>query len=186
MFACLFKFPHVFSNARMSAWCRLCCKSRKLKGRKFFAKRRNGNQSPIRITSIALPKSPVSLSRGDEVPHIFTRKPRPRPAEFSVTSAKRLLQQNRPEAVITPAGRSRLFQRNLDLAIHALFHERESDPATEFVRNEIAYEIGAVAGVSCSRHRRAAQFAPYQDQVRGCASVQLALPTHRHSTTRGR
>jgi hypothetical protein len=38
----------------------------------------------------------VSLSRGDEVPHIFTRKPRPRPAEFSVTSAKRLLQQNRP------------------------------------------------------------------------------------------
>src|SRR5262245_65706143 len=89
-----------------------------------------------------------------------------------------------PKAVITPAGRSRLFQRNLDLAIHALFHERESDPATEFVRNEIAYEIGAVAGMSCSRHRRAAQFAPYQDQVRGCSSVQLALPIHRHTTSR--
>jgi hypothetical protein len=42
----------------------------------------------------------VSLSRGDEVPHIFTRKPRPRPAEFSVTSAKRLLQQNRPIATL--------------------------------------------------------------------------------------
>src|SRR6202167_3956975 len=28
---------------------------------KFFAKTRNGKQSPIRITSITLPKSPVSL-----------------------------------------------------------------------------------------------------------------------------
>src|SRR5262245_21463731 len=105
------------------------------------------------------------------------------PSEADMTGSPRDVAQV-PKAVITPAGRSRLFQRNLDLAIHALFHERESDPATEFVRNEIAYEIGAVAGVSCSRHRRAAQFAPYQDQVRGCASVQLALPTHRHSTTR--
>ena len=55
---------------------RLCCKSRKLQVYEFFAKTRNGKQSPIRITSIALPKSPVSLTRGDEVPHIFTRKPR--------------------------------------------------------------------------------------------------------------
>ena len=60
----------------------------------FFAKIRNGKRSPIRITSIALPKSPVSLTRGDEVPHIFTRKPRLKPAEFLVTTAKRLLQHN--------------------------------------------------------------------------------------------
>jgi hypothetical protein len=39
----------------------LCCKSRKLQIYKFFAKTQNGKQSPIRITSIALPKSPVSL-----------------------------------------------------------------------------------------------------------------------------
>jgi hypothetical protein len=35
------------------------------------------------------------LSSGDEVPHIFTRKSRLRPGEFLITSAKRLLQQNR-------------------------------------------------------------------------------------------
>src|SRR6187401_2066014 len=75
---------------------RLCCKSRKLEGRDFLAKTRNGKQSPIRIISIALPKSPVSFARGDEVPHIFTRKPRLQPAEFLITSAKRLLQQNLP------------------------------------------------------------------------------------------
>ena len=40
----------------------LCCKSRKLQVYKFFAKTRNRKQSPIRITSIALPKSPVSLT----------------------------------------------------------------------------------------------------------------------------
>src|SRR5678815_5362816 len=80
----------------MSVQCRFCCKSRKLQGRDFLAKTRNGKQSTIRIISIALPKSPVSFARGDEVPHIFTRKPRLQPAEFLITSAKRLLQHNRP------------------------------------------------------------------------------------------
>jgi hypothetical protein len=40
----------------------------------------------------------VSLSSGDEVPHIFTRKSRLRPKEFLISSAKRLLQQNLPES----------------------------------------------------------------------------------------
>src|SRR4249920_1895236 len=80
----------------MSAFDRLCCKSRKLQGSDFFAKTRNGKQSTIRIISIALPKSPVSFARGDEVPHIFTRKSRLHPAEFLITSAKRLLQHNLP------------------------------------------------------------------------------------------
>src|SRR6187200_2501733 len=84
----------------MSASDRLCCKSRKLQGSEFFAKTRNGKQSTIRIISIALPKSPVSFARGDEVPHIFTRKPRLQPAEFLITSAKRLLQHNRLIATI--------------------------------------------------------------------------------------
>ena len=69
----------------------------------FFAKTRNGKQSPIRITSIALPKSPVSFARGDEVPHIFTRKPRLQPAEFLITGAKRLLQHNLPTSDIRTA-----------------------------------------------------------------------------------
>jgi hypothetical protein len=37
----------------------------------------------------------VSLSSGDEVPHIFTRKSRLQPGEFLISSAKRLLQQYR-------------------------------------------------------------------------------------------
>jgi hypothetical protein len=40
----------------------------------------------------------VSLSSGDEVPHIFTRRSRLQPGEFLITSAKRLLQQYRPKA----------------------------------------------------------------------------------------
>src|SRR4029077_18765210 len=36
-----------------------------------------------------------NLARGDEVPQIFTRKPRLRPSEFLTPSAKRLLQQYR-------------------------------------------------------------------------------------------
>jgi hypothetical protein len=86
--------------AGMSGRCRLCCKSRKLQGDEFFAKTRSGNQSPIRITSIALPNSPVSLTLGDEVPHIFTRKLSLLPAELLITSAKRLLQHNLPIADI--------------------------------------------------------------------------------------
>src|SRR5262249_36149989 len=45
----------------MSALCRFCCKSRKLQGYEFFAKTRNEKQSPIRIASIALPKSPMGM-----------------------------------------------------------------------------------------------------------------------------
>src|SRR6187200_1558604 len=96
----------------MSASDRLCCKSRKLQGSEFFAKTRNGKQSTIRIISIALPKSPVSFARGDEVPHIFTRKPRLQPAEFLITSAKRLLQHNLPIADSFTAAKRSLFDHS--------------------------------------------------------------------------
>ena len=43
----------------------------------------------------------MSLSSHDEVPHIFTRKSHLQPGEFLVTSAKRLLQQNRPTAALS-------------------------------------------------------------------------------------
>jgi hypothetical protein len=46
----------------------------------------------------ALPRSSASLSSGDEVPHIFTRKSRVQPKEILMTSAKGLLQQNLPLA----------------------------------------------------------------------------------------
>jgi hypothetical protein len=46
----------------MSAPGRLCCKSRKLEGDNSPVRRRNNPQSPIRVASLALPKSPVSFS----------------------------------------------------------------------------------------------------------------------------
>ena len=106
----------------MSALCRYCCKSPKLPGDNFPAVRRFDRRPPIYVVSITLPRPPVSLSSGDEVPHIFTRKSRLQPGEFSITSAKRLLQQYLPEADIadrqpprlreTPlAGRSPLARR---------------------------------------------------------------------------
>ena|SRR5215204_1507980 len=55
---------------------RLCCKSLKTAGDKFPARRRNKPASLIDVASGSLPKSPVSLSPGDEVPHMFTRNPR--------------------------------------------------------------------------------------------------------------
>jgi hypothetical protein len=51
----------------------------------------------------------VSLSPGDEVPHIFTRKSRLRPGEFLITSAKRLLQQNLPTADSCTAAKTPSF-----------------------------------------------------------------------------
>ncbi len=64
-------------------------------GDKFSARRRNKPRSLIDPASGALPKSPVSLSPGDEIPHIFTRKPRLQLENFAINGAKRLLQQNR-------------------------------------------------------------------------------------------
>src|SRR6516225_7173796 len=82
----------------MSASGRYCCKSPKLPGDNFPAIRRSDRRPPICVVSITLPRSPVSLSSGDEVPHIFTRKSRLQPGEFLISSAKRLLQQNLPLA----------------------------------------------------------------------------------------
>src|SRR6516225_9838528 len=82
----------------MSHRCRYCCKSPKLPGDNFPAIRRSDRRPPICVVSITLPRSPVSLSSGDEVPHIFTRKSRLQPGEFLISSAKRLLQQNLPTA----------------------------------------------------------------------------------------
>jgi|SRR6266540_4842972 hypothetical protein len=89
----------------MSAWCRYCCKSPKLPGDKFPATRRSQRRPPICVASITLPRSPVSLSSGDEVPRIFTRKSRLQPGEFLITSAKRLLQQYLPVGEVQSQGR---------------------------------------------------------------------------------
>ena len=75
---------------------RLCCKSLKTPGDKFPARGRNKPRSLIDVASGSLPKSPVSLSPGDEVPHMFTRKRRLQLEKFAINGAKRLLQHNLP------------------------------------------------------------------------------------------
>src|SRR4029453_6029841 len=98
-------YPHLWSPLRTKVGhlhraekCRYCCKSPKLPGDNFLAVRRSDRRPPIYVVSITLPRSPVSLSSGDEVPHIFTRKSPLQPGEFLITSAKRLLQQYRHKA----------------------------------------------------------------------------------------
>jgi hypothetical protein len=51
----------------------------------------------------------ASLSSGNEVPHIFTRKSRLRPGKFLITGAKRVLQQYRSKADSCSAANGRLF-----------------------------------------------------------------------------
>src|ERR1017187_6594990 len=55
------------------------------------------------MASGLLPKSPVSSSLCDEVPHIFIPKSHLEPREFLISSAKRLLQQYRHKADIPAA-----------------------------------------------------------------------------------
>jgi hypothetical protein len=86
-----------------AAMCRYCCKSPKLPGPKFLAVKRSDLRPPINVAPITLPRSPASLSSGNEVPHIFTRKSRLRSKEFLISSAKRLLQQNLPQGDICSA-----------------------------------------------------------------------------------
>src|SRR5215471_2557995 len=76
-------------------------KSPKLSGDKFPATRRTNRRPATCVASIALPKSPVSLASGDEVPHIFTRKSRLQRGEFLISSAKRLLQHYLPIADVS-------------------------------------------------------------------------------------
>src|SRR3954464_11482735 len=85
----------LFAAVHESGSGRLCCKSLKTPGDKFPARSRNKPRSLIDVASGSLPKSPVSLSPGDEVPHMFTRKPRLQLEKFAINGAKRLLQHNR-------------------------------------------------------------------------------------------
>src|SRR6516164_9156733 len=66
------------------------------------------------MPSIALPRSSASLSSGDEVPHIFTRKSRLKPGKFSIVSAKGLLQQYLPIPDLSRCSKRRADERLLD------------------------------------------------------------------------
>src|SRR6516164_3406620 len=100
-----------------SAAGRYCCKSRKSSGDNFPAKGRRDRRPSISVLSIALPRSPVSLPSGDEVPHIFTRKSRVQPREFLISGAKRLLQQYRPVPDSCTAANSAPVSSNVWMAV---------------------------------------------------------------------
>jgi len=63
------------------------------------------------MASGLLPKSPVSSSLCDEVPHIFIPKSHLEPREFLISSAKRLLQQYRHLAD-NPTALARRYDRS--------------------------------------------------------------------------
>ena len=64
--------------------------------RQFSCCKKSDRRPPIDVAPITLPRSPASLSSGDEVPHIFARKSRVQPKEILSRVQKRLLQQNLP------------------------------------------------------------------------------------------
>src|SRR6185312_1782920 len=74
-----------------------------------------------------------------------------------------------------PSWQSRPPDRNLNSTIHAFFCKHEIDLASKFVRNEVAYKCGAVAGWVLKIHRWTAKLAPDQGQV-GHLSVRLKVP----------
>src|SRR5690348_7387367 len=90
----------------------------------------------------------------------------------------------RPELMLASLSR-RPLAGNLNSAVHAFCHKNEIDNASEFVRNEITYEIGAVAGLDLGCRRGTAKLAPLQDQ--GCrGSGRPAFPTDRYLAARDR
>ena len=85
-----------FGHLSRSEKCRLCCKSPKSNRDDFSAKRRSKPRSSMDMASSSLARLPVSSSPCDEVPHMFTRKPRLQPGKFFERRCKRLLQHNLP------------------------------------------------------------------------------------------
>src|SRR6516165_3807593 len=82
----------------MSAPGRYCCKSPKILRDDFLERNEAKLWSPFNMAPRPLAKSPVSFSRGDEVPHIFIRESHQRARKILISSGKRLLQQNRHRA----------------------------------------------------------------------------------------
>ena len=76
--------------------------------RRYFSAVKKFDRRPlVDLASITLPRSPASLSSGDEVsPTSLHEKSRVQPKEILITSAKRLLQHNLPNP--TKVRRSKL------------------------------------------------------------------------------
>src|SRR6202022_1014236 len=112
----------LFAAMHESGYGRYCCKSPKLPGANFLAVKKSDRRPPIDVAPITLPRSPASLSSGNGVPHIFTRKSRVQPKKILVTSARRLLQQNLPTADSCTAAKTSAWRlppaRKADVAFY--------------------------------------------------------------------
>ena len=75
--------------------------------RRFFEKNEAKLFSPFNMAPRPLAKPPVSLSLGDEVPHIFIRESHQRPRKKFDHGGKRLLQQDLPTASFLRRSRQR-------------------------------------------------------------------------------
>src|SRR5215475_9514160 len=72
---------------------------------------------------------------------------------------------------------SRSPDRNFNSTAHSLWVEHQINLASKLVRDEIAYEIGAIAGLDLGFHRRAVALLPDYRQT-GPISVRLTIPIH--------
>jgi hypothetical protein len=79
----------------------------------FSAKRATKRQSPIDVSSSALPKLPVSSSLVAVVPRTIIRSPRPQPGNFVFTDPKRVLQQNLPVTDSRTAAKPKVWKKFL-------------------------------------------------------------------------
>src|ERR1700738_1785009 len=93
----------VFAALQESGNGRYCCKSRKIPGGDFFERNEANLCSPINMVPRPLAKLPVSLSRGDEVPHVFIRESHQQPRKNLISGGKSIFQQHRSKPEITAA-----------------------------------------------------------------------------------
>src|SRR5262245_60486713 len=80
---------------------------------------------------------------------------------------------------------SHLLKGKLNSAAHTLCGELQINCPPEFVGHEPAYQLSPVSEFGLNRYAGTVELAPCEHQV--CrVSVQLAVPAHRHATSRHR
>src|ERR1035437_6020488 len=111
------------------------------------------------MASGLLPKSPVSSSLCDEVPHIFIPKSHLEPREFLISSAKRLLQQYRhladiPTAPVFVRFWTILLQKSAMRRARQLPRCIEPFYCARFIWRRGDFEVEALTPATLTQHRR--------------------------------
>ena len=101
-----------FAAPHESAIGRFCCKSRKIPGDDFFERNEAELCSPINMAPRPLRKSPVRLSPGDEVPHVFIRESHQRPRKILISGGKQSVSAVSPRLRLLSSGTAHQQQRD--------------------------------------------------------------------------